>query len=75
MTPKEAVEMLNKCGTNAEQPYEDMILEALEQALTELEELKEFISDIFTDKELNQWLFDNRINMWVYIKNKNEVKE
>ena len=40
MTPKEAVEMLNKCGTNTEQPYEDMILEALEQALTELEELK-----------------------------------
>jgi DNA repair ATPase RecN len=43
----------------------DSILPIIEQALTELEELKEFISDIFTDKELNQWIFDNRINLFI----------
>ena len=40
MTLKEALEMLNKCGTNIEQPFEDYVLEALNKTLTELDELK-----------------------------------
>jgi hypothetical protein len=53
MTAKEAFEMLEKCGTNTEQPYEDMILEALYQALTELEELKKDIKKYFEMVEKN----------------------
>ena len=52
MTPKEALEMLNKCGTNTEQPYEDMILEALDHALIELEELKRDVKRYFHDNDL-----------------------
>ena len=52
MTPKEAFEMLEKCGTNTEQPYEDMILEALYQSLTSYEELKRDVKRYFELYEL-----------------------
>jgi hypothetical protein len=65
MTPiKSFTRLVNKIlGKESTYSQQDMIV--VEQALTELEELKEFISDIFTDKELNQWLFDNRINLFI----------
>jgi len=31
MTSKEALEMLKRCGTNTEEPYESKIIEALEK--------------------------------------------
>jgi len=70
MTPKEAFEMLEKCGTNTEQPYEDMILEALYQALTELEVLKrdvkrfmELKNNITNREEMDEfWEIDNKLS-------------
>ncbi len=39
MTAKEALEMLKRCGTNVEEPYETMILEALEEIVNAYEML------------------------------------
>ena len=47
-------------------------LDTIKQALNELEMVKEFLGDIANDKELNQWLYDNRYEMWLYITNKTE---
>ncbi len=71
MTPKEAFEMLEKCGTNTEQPYEDMILEALQQALTELEELKSWRD------ELNETIQDliSKAKYWEEKENKTDFEK